>query len=169
MSISNKLRVAMNPAELFLVARITAVLLILPASLKLLSINRITRMLTPRRRRTPPEQLSPERITYLCLRALTLFGRISYRSSCLRRCLLLFHCLRYYGKPVVIHFGVKPSGEDLVGHCWLTVDGALYHDRIEMVSQFTHMFSLPSRSPVTGGPSEERSTIPDLRTVSFDA
>jgi hypothetical protein len=169
MSVSNKLRVAMNPAELFLIARIATVLLILPASLKLLNINRITRMLTPRRTRTPPEQLSPERITYLCLRVLTLFGRISYRSNCLRRCLLLFHCLRYHGKPVVIHFGVKPSGEDLVGHCWLTLDGVLYHDRIEMVSQFTHMFSLPSPAPVTGSSSEGRTTSPDLRTVSFDA
>jgi hypothetical protein len=169
MSVSNKLRVAMNPTELFLVARITAVLLALPVFLNLLNINRMVRILTPGRVRTPPGQLSPERVTYLCLRVLTLFSRFSYRSNCLRRCLLLFHCLRYYGTPVLINFGVKPGGDELLGHCWLTLDGVLYQDRIDMVSQFTHMFSLPRLASVSGDPSGRGEKPPDLRAVSFDA
>jgi hypothetical protein len=70
---------------------------------------------------------------------------------------------------VVINFGVKPGCEGLLGHCWLTVDGVLYQDSIDMVSRFTHMFSLPSGEPAAGGPSGLRDEGPDLRTVSFDA
>lgn len=165
----NKIRVVVNPSELLLIMRITAVLLVLPVSLKFMNIHRIVQTLTPVRTRKPPEGLPPERISYLCLRVLGLFGRLSYRTNCLRRCLLLFHCLRYYGSAVVIHFGVKPGGEDLLGHCWLTVDGVLYQDSADMVRRFTHMFSLPSGEPAAGAPSGLRDEGPDLRTISFDA
>ncbi len=168
MSISNKLGVATNPTEMRLIARITAVLLTLPLLLKLFNINRIVTMLTPEPPREPRRQLSRERVAYLCIRVLTLFGKLSYRSSCLRRCLLLFHCLRVYGTPAVIHFGVKTRTEELLGHCWLTIDGSLYHDRIDMVSQFTHMFALPRSMPSFSSPDHENKTL-DLEGVSFDA
>jgi Transglutaminase-like superfamily len=169
MSVSNKLRVIANPTELALVARITAVLFTLPPALKLMNIDRIVRMLTPGRTRTPPDGLTPERVTYLCLRVLGFFGRFSYRASCLRKCLLLFHCLRYYGNAVVIHFGVKSGGGELLGHCWLTLEGALYNDHAEMVDQFTRMFSLPRPTATAGDPPGREDKRPDLKTVSFDA
>jgi hypothetical protein len=167
MSLLNKLRVAANPGDLWLMGRAAFVVLILPLLLKTCSINRMVRLLTPGR--PIPRRLRPprERVTYLCLRVLGLFERLSYRASCLRRSLLLFHCLRACGTTAVIQFGVKPDADALVGHCWLTIDESIYHDRSEMVGRFTRMFELPR--PVAGtGPSTGGETPAGLGKVLFD-
>jgi hypothetical protein len=144
MSLGKKLRFAANPAEVFVVARAAAVLAAIPPLLKFADIEKIVRTLTPARPRAGDAALPRERVTYLCHRTFGLAGRMSYRPNCLRRALVQYHCLRLHGVPAVIQFGVKTDEGTLAGHCWLTVDGTLYDERADMVSQFTQMFALPA-------------------------
>lgn len=166
MSISNKLRIAANPAERRLVGRAAAVALILPVLLRFCGIERIVAFLTPPPPARGRRQPSRERIAYVCLRMLGAYDRLWYRSNCLRRSLLLYHCLRTAGTPAVIHFGVKQGSDALLGHCWLTVDGVLVNDRAEMVSQFTPMFTLPRSAPDVG-PASSDTKERDLDGVLF--
>ena len=168
MSFENKLRFAKSPPEVFLVARAATLLFAIPPLLKLMDIERIVQKLTP----VPPppanEALPEERITHLCHRTISFLRRVSYRPNCLRRSLLLYHCLRVHGIPVIIHFGVKRREEMLEGHCWLTLSGSLYHEHPEMVSQFTHMFSLPASGTNGTDRHAPKEPPPDMRGVSFD-
>ena len=144
MSLGRKLRFAANPAEVFVVARAAAVLAAIPPLLKFVDIEKIVRTLTPARPRAGAAALPRERVTYLCHRTFGFAGRMSYRPNCLRRALVQYHCLRLHGVPAVLQFGVKRNEGALAGHCWLTVDGTLYDERADMVSQFTQMFALPA-------------------------
>lgn len=147
MGLSSKFSFAANCAELRLVCRSGCIVAILPLLLKWWGIRRIVDWLTPRHffssRRIPRE-----RVTYLCLRVLGLSEKLSFRVDCLRRSLLLYHCLRLQGAPAVLHFGAKPGASGLLAHCWLTIDGAVYQDRNDHISGFAHMFSLPSQPAV---------------------
>jgi len=143
MSLGKKLRFAANPAEVFVFARAAAVLAAIPPLLKIADIEHIVRTLTPARPRAGGGALPRDRVTYLCHRTFGFAARLRYRPNCLRRALVQYYCLRLHGIPAVIHFGVKRDDETLAGHCWLTVDGSLYDERAEMVSQFAQMFSLP--------------------------
>jgi hypothetical protein len=168
MSLKNKLRFAASPLEVLLVVRSAALLAAIPPLLKFMDIEKIVRNLTPKRLRREGATLPRERIRYLCQRTFAWAGRVSYHPNCLRRSLVLYHCLRAHGIPAVIHFGVKRDGDTLAGHCWLTIDGALYGDRSDMVSQFAQMFALPphkegppATDPLAGAPS-------DIGRLSFD-
>jgi hypothetical protein len=144
MSFGRKLRFAANPAEVLVVTRSAALLAAIPPLLKFVDIEKIVRTLTPARPRVGDAALPRERVTYLCHRTFGFAGRMSYRPNCLRRALVQYHCLRLHGVPAVIRFGVKRDEGALAGHCWLTVDGSLYDERADMVSQFTQMFALPA-------------------------
>jgi hypothetical protein len=168
MSVGGKFRFASNPAEFALAARAVAVLAAVPSLLRFVEIEKIVRNLTPEHPRRGPAALPRERITYLCHRVFGLAGRLSYRPNCLRRALVHYHCLRLHGVPAAIHFGVKRGGgEALAGHCWLTVGGSLYDERPDMVSQFTHMFSLPASDDASPDPSAPGAAPRDVRKLSF--
>ena len=168
MSLKNKVRFAKSPPEVLLVARAATVLLAIPALLRLVDIERIVRELTPKTRSQAGKTLPEERIAYLCHRTMSFLRRVPCRQNCLRRSLLLYHCLRVHGVPVVIHFGVKRREDTLEGHCWLTLDGSLYHERPEMVSQFAHMFSLPAPKPADTRLISPEGPASDVRGLSFD-
>jgi len=168
MSLENKLRFAKSPPEVCLVARAATLLFAIPPLLRLMDIERIVQKLTPTPSRPANEALTEERIAYLCHRTISFLRRVSRRPNCLRRSLVLYHCLRVHGVPVVIHFGVKRREKTLAGHCWLTLNGSLYHERPEMVSQFAQMFSLPAPGPGDADPHTPEEPPPDVRGVSFD-
>ena len=168
MSLKNKVRFAKSPPEVLLVARAATVLLAIPSLLRLMDIERIVRELTPKTRSQAGKTLPEERIAYLCHRTVSFFRRVSYRPNCLRRSLVLYHCLRLHGVPAVIHFGAKRQDGVLAGHCWLTLNGSLYHERPEMVSQFAHMFSLPAPEPADTRLISPEGPPSDVRGLSFD-
>ena len=167
MSASKKIRFLTSPTELKLTARAAAVLLASPVLLKRYDIQKTVDRLTPKKRVKKKRRLDPDRVIYLCHRVMSGFARVSYKPNCLRRSLLLYHCLRRNGTPVEIHFGVKMGKEALEGHCWLTTDEGLIDDREEMVSQFAPMFSLPHPETANGSGSEIWSTIDRLDKLSF--
>jgi len=165
MSVSSKLKIAVCRAELCLVWRSACVVSILPLLLRRWGIRRIVERLTPPGPLPPARRLPRERVIYLCLRVLDGAEKMRFRIDCLRRSLLLFHCLRMHGFPVVIHFGAKPRASGLEGHCWLTVDGALIQDRSSHVLGFTHMFSLPLEAETNRGRCAE---APAIDGILFD-
>jgi hypothetical protein len=167
MSLARKLRFAANPAEVFVVARAAALLAAIPFLLKYVNIEKIVRTITPARTRTGDAALPRARVTYLCHRTFGFTGRMSYRPNCLRRALVQYHCLRLHGIPAVIQFGVKRDEGALAGHCWLTVDGTLYDERADMVSQFTQMFALPEPERNSMDPGSPGAGPRDVRRLSF--
>jgi hypothetical protein len=166
-SVSNRLRILSRPREAILIVRICWMVLILPVLLRLFDISRVLRIVTPSRSHILPDGLSQQRVVHLCMRVRRISGRAG-RPSCLRRCLLLFHFLRYYGVPVRIHFGVKFEDGQLTGHSWLTVNGRLYHDTPETVGQFVGVLSTPAQGMEGPEPQVLGEAIPDFRSVPFE-
>lgn len=134
---------AQHPRELILAAHIFIFLMRLPFSLRFSSVQAIAAGVEPRGDRARRHPMDPERITYLCERALDRLERLGYKRTCLRRCLTLYRFLRGEGIKVVINFGALQEGETLKGHSWLTLDGALYHETREKVDRFVYFFSIP--------------------------
>ena len=64
------------------------------------------------------------RVCRLCLFSLPLFPR-----ACMRHSLLLYRELTRMGYPATIHFGVRRESAGLVGHSWVTVNGAPVGER----------------------------------------
>jgi hypothetical protein len=168
MSAKKKIRFLTSPKELKLTVRAAAVLLASPVLLKRYDIQKTVGLLTPRRAVKSKKRVSQDRVIDLCHRVLSGFSKVSYKTNCLRRCLLYYHCLRRQGEPVEIIFGVKMGKDDLQGHCWLTSGERLIGDREEMVKQFTPMFSLPSLEAADDSDSELWTTIERLNKLSFD-
>lgn len=169
MSASNKLRLLRKPAELKLAVRAAAVVLASPVLLKRYDIQKTVEILTPQKRAKPKKRLPPDRVIQLCHRVLDGFARVSRPTNCLRRNLLLYHCLRRHGTPVEINFGVKMGEGQLQGHCWLTTSEGLIEDREEMVEQFAPMFRLPrTEKNGVGDDVELWSTIERLDKLTFD-
>lgn len=49
------------------------------------------------------------------------FGKLVFRTRCLKRALVHFRLLRFYGHRPVARIGFEKSNTGLVGHSWLTV------------------------------------------------
>jgi hypothetical protein len=132
-------------------------------------IQDLVAKITPRDPAAPRRRMDPARVSYLCERSLARLERFGYRTSCLRRCLVIYHFLRVEGVPVTINFGALWEGDTLKGHSWLTLDGALYLETQDKVDQFVHFFSLPS----TGADEAQKEALggkgfKDLGQVHFD-
>jgi hypothetical protein len=157
-----------NPAEFILSFRITLFLSILPLMLKLFTVHAIVHRITPRRKRRIPARLTIERVVYLCEGILGYIQRFGYRFSCLRRSLLLYRFMRYYGEPVVINFGVKWEADRLAGHSWLTIEGNIFREPPGKVEQFTHFFSIPASDTGSAGDGASGKELEQLKTLPFD-
>lgn len=169
MSATKKIRFLTRPREVKLTVRAAAVLLAAPVLLKRYDIRRTVDILTPRRGLKDKKRIPQDRVIYLCQRVLNGYARVAQNPNCLRRSLLLYHCLRRHGTPVEINFGVKMGQEELKGHCWLTTSDGLVEDREEMVRQFTPMFSLPkSEHEDAVEDAELWATIERLDKLTFD-
>jgi hypothetical protein len=129
---------------------------VLPAMLKLLSIPRLMKLLTPRDMTTAKNfdaDAVRDRIVkyadYILSRSFWIF-----KSTCLKRSLLLYHFLRRSGINVQICFGVrykedsprKGSSKELEGHAWLLYKGEIFLERnAAMVREYTVTYCFPAK------------------------
>ena len=97
MSAAKKIRFLTNPTEVKLTVRAAAVLLASPVLLKRYDIRKTVDFLTPRRRVKPKKQLSRDRVIDLCHRVMNGLAKVAFKPNCLRRNLLMYHCLRRHG------------------------------------------------------------------------
>lgn len=64
------------------------------------------------------------------------------RRNCYKKGLLFYYYLVTAGVPnVALHVGVKKPADRMEGHCWLTLDGAVFQDSEANVAAYTVMYS----------------------------
>ena len=140
--------------DILLFMRILSLVAVLPAMLRLLSIPMLMRMLTPRPTisfRNPVTDEVRDKIVkytdYIQGRNFWMF-----KSTCLRRSLVLYHVLRKAGIDVQICFGVRYKGEslgeesprDLEGHAWLLYKGEIFLERnVAMAKTYAVTYQFP--------------------------
>ncbi len=74
----------------------------------------------------------------LTCRMLTLAaGHGPYRPTCLVRSLALWWLLRRQGVAADLHIGIKPSGESLEAHAWVSFKGRILNDLGDAPERFT--------------------------------
>jgi hypothetical protein len=73
-----------------------------------------------------------------------------FRSSCLKRSLILYHFLKQGGLPLQINFGVRKLAQNskarvplLDGHGWLSLGGQTYLEKGEPQKAFKLIYSFP--------------------------
>jgi len=141
--------------DITLFVRILSLVAFLPAMLKLLSIPMLMQMFTPRRMTTsgsPDTNKGQDKIVkyadYILSRNFWMF-----RSTCLRRSLVLYHFLRRGGTNVQICFGVRYKGElgqeefskELEGHAWLLYKGEIFLERnVAMAGEYRVTYCYPA-------------------------
>jgi len=116
-------RLPARPGERALAVRVAATVVAVKLGLRWMALPRLMRWLTPRRSLgvVDPALLEPEiRYTNATLARLPGGGR----WACLPRSLALFRLARRRGVAARLHCGVRRNGGGLIGHAWLTVDGA---------------------------------------------
>ena len=120
-------------AQLMLFAACVPLLMRLP-------VQRVASVIVrpPRRRR----DVSPDRIARLVSLA-PVVGRPLVKTGCLTRGVTLFWFLRDAGVDVELRFGVDPFSPDPDGHCWLTLDGEPYLEKVDPREHFAEVFRLP--------------------------
>jgi len=136
--------------EVKLFIQIFLLITILPFLIKLLSIPNLMKILTPRDLRVY-KNLDSEKTKdkvvkftdYILSRNLWM-----YRTTCLKRSLVLYRFLRKLGMDVHICFGVRfPDGvsrEKLEGHAWLLYNGDIFLERdIEMAKAYKLTYCFP--------------------------
>jgi hypothetical protein len=69
-------------------------------------------------------------------------GRGWVPRYCLARGLALLYMLRREGLPVSLVFGIRQTRTACQGHCWLTLNGEPYAERIDPRADFISMYHL---------------------------
>jgi hypothetical protein len=114
------LRTDLRAAALHL--KIIIFLLALPVLLRVSSVRRTVRLLTPH---SPPARCAQGQIEHVVAAVDHIYLRrpLRHYGPCLRRSLTLYYFLRRRGYPVRLALGACPSPNGLVAHAWLTLDG----------------------------------------------
>ena len=147
--------------DVLLFMRILNLIAVLPAMLRFLSIPRLMKVLTPLGTTNfgkPFDDKDRDRIVkytdYIQGRNFLMF-----KSTCLRRSLVLYHFLRRAGVNVQICFGVRYKGElqkeefsrELEGHAWLLYKGEIFLERnAGIVNEYAVTCRFPERERSEG-------------------
>jgi len=127
---------------------------ILPSLLKLLSLPRLMKVLTPgdlKVYKNLDSEMAKEKVVkftdYILSRNFWI-----YKTKCLKRSLVLYHFLRKSGISVHICFGVRYNEElpdreakkKLEGHAWLLYNGYIFLEKnIEMTKTYRVTYCFP--------------------------
>lgn len=134
-----------GPRELALFSYLTTFAATVPLLMRL-PLPRLAAVVTrpPGRRRVSPATV--ERLVALVELTPRVAGPM-VRTGCLTRGVTLFWFLRRSGMDVELRFGLdptdasQPTGVD--GHCWVTVDGEPFLEKVDPRSRFTEVFRIP--------------------------
>lgn len=132
-----------NPVEVYLLAKVFAMLLKMKLTVSEENLGALASRLGPV---SLPAAQRPERLDRIVGFADGLCWRIPYFSDkrCLPRSLTLYHFARQCGFPVRLHCGVrKTETGGLDGHAWLSLDGEVFRELDDRADSFTVTFSYP--------------------------
>ena len=122
-------------------ARITAFAAAVPLLMRL-PLERLNRVVTPRRRASRPlAELGP---LVAELDAVVLWPRRPVHAGCLTRGLTRYFFLRRAGADVALCFGMgRPYTAALEGHCWIELDGEPVFESRDPRPVFAETYRLP--------------------------
>jgi hypothetical protein len=113
-------------SDSWLAIQVVVLLCRLPVLLRLYALPTLLHRLTPRDATTMiAPDIERDRAVRLVLRVCQLrpFRSRLFPRICLRQALALYYTLTNLGYTVSIHFGILRRGEELLGHCWVTLEG----------------------------------------------
>lgn len=126
--------------EIGLLLRIAGMLLAIPVLQRVLTLPALLHLLDARA--TSPPRVTPSRLLAL-VRGVCQLHMGVFRPKCLTQSLVLWHCLRRWGCPVQVYFGVVKHGGTLAGHCWLELGGQPLAEPADPHQVFTVVYSYP--------------------------
>jgi hypothetical protein len=130
-----------------LAARVAITVIAIKLGLRWVALPTLMHWLTPRRRSKSrdPDVLERE-IRYTNATLCRLPGR--GRLACLPRSLALYRLARLRGIEARLHCGVRREGDGIVGHAWVTVDGAALLATDDDDAEWKETFTYPPKRPV---------------------
>jgi hypothetical protein len=132
-----------SPAALLLGVRIAAVAAAVPLLLRL-RLDRLARLLEPRRVRPQPAPADVERLVGRIDHVLAA-GRPLVRPGCLTRGVTRFWFLRRAGVPVDLVFGMGRPVGDFEGHCWLVRDAEPWLEKVDPRPVYVESYRIAHR------------------------
>ncbi|MGH7801226.1 MAG: lasso peptide biosynthesis B2 protein [Thermodesulfobacteriota bacterium] len=146
-----KIRANLNSFEdVRLFIQIFILVTVLPILIKLLSLPRLMKLLTPNGVKVFNNQDSDRTIEKVVKYTGYILSRNFwiYKAICWKRALVLYHFLRKAGLNVQICFGVRlpniEAKDELEGHAWLIYNGGVFLERdIEMTKTYKATYSYP--------------------------
>lgn len=133
-------RCVRSPADLFLLARMTAWAPSLPLLKHAIPLPRLVRLMATRPR---VEQRDRELELRIARMARLLYrGRAgTFRNNCLERSLLTYRFLGRAGADPKLIVGARKGDEALHGHVWVTVDDQAVHEQPDELELFVQVMS----------------------------
>jgi hypothetical protein len=134
-----------NPLNTALLLRIIGIDLFITAMLKFYQPRAILPYLSSNRNAPIPKKVNHGRVGKIVRYTDFLIWRNIpiLKGACLKRSLILYHFLCKEGLQVAINIGVAKEGGDLIGHSWLTLDGAPYYETREHAERFKVVLHYP--------------------------
>ncbi len=135
--------------DLVLWGRIFTLICQLPLLFRLLNIQPLLKLLTPKK---SDSAMNSDREEKIIKWTDTILGWnfFIFRTSCLKRSLVLYHFLKQSGLPLQINFGVRKAAKNvgeqwplLAGHGWLSLSGQTYLEKNEPLHTFKLIYSFP--------------------------
>ena len=144
--------------EVWLFIQIFLLVAVLPLMLKLLSIPRLMKVLTPSKFKVYKNQESAKSKDKIVKFVDYILGRNLwiYKSTCLKRSLVLYHFLKRSGIRVHVCFGVRYKEElrtvdakRLGGHAWLLYNGNVFLEKnTEIAKTYKMTYCFPDISAI---------------------
>ena len=134
------------PRERWLVVRLGSWLVVLPALIRALSLDRLARVMEASRRSGRGDGIDPDRIVDLTRTVVAQHPTRAHRA-CLPRSLLLYRYLGRAGVDVRLRIGVSMEGGDLAGHSWVEVDGRPVGEPADPATAFRTVLAYPAEVP----------------------
>jgi hypothetical protein len=135
------------PREPVLAVRVVITAIVVKLGLRWVPLPTLMRWLTPRgaSKSCGPAVLEREiQYTNAVLSRLPSRGRL----ACLPRSLALYRLARLRGIDARLHCGVRRDADGIVGHAWVTVDGAALLATEDQPADWTETFTHPPTRPV---------------------
>jgi hypothetical protein len=147
--INHIVKLAFNKiCDCFLWGRIFGLICLLPFLLRLIKIHPLLRLLTPRCNNSRADLRQKAKIIKWT-DAILGWNFFIFRTSCMKRSLVLYHFLNRAGLPLQINFGVRKSVQGvqqwpvLDGHGWLSLKGRSYSEKGDPQEVFKLIYSFP--------------------------
>ncbi len=129
-------------SHFFLLTRVAAWSFVVPFLLKYLSMDKLMKVLTPRKPKSIEADMETARLLNVYVSQSLRVRPENRGKMCLKRSLVLYRFLRMYNIPARLMVGVRKEQGELTGHSWIEIHGRHFQDPLEDV-KYSVTFSYP--------------------------